>query len=336
MNVWKLLSANHLVKSEEPAPEVKEGQLKIRITKVLVNRVDAMIFNGSFKVTYPVIPGRFAVGRIAESGAEGYEKGQRVLLRTFIDEEDTGTAKKDFTIDDYEVCGQTTDGFFQDFVITRPDNVVCLPESVHDNEALLIELVALAKAALDALEVSKGDHIAVIGGDILGIILGKLLIYQQISPILIDNHTNRLQFAKECGIYYTSFADDNMVESVAEITGGRLADGAIFVTSSGTNDKSLPFKVLAKNTKAAYAGFHGYEFSVDLDVALRKQISIFGVTNGEEYLSTAINLLANKAIDLSSFRFIAFEASETEKTYEALSVKESENDPRTIYVAELV
>lgn len=337
MNVWKLVSANRLIREEEDIPEPKEGELKVRVTKVLVNCVDASIFNGELKVPYPVVPGRFAVGVIAgEDGPIGFEHGTRVFLHTFRPAPDTGTAKKDFTEEDYEIAGQTANGYLRDFVCLSEEELSAIPDSVGDDAALLIELVALAKATLDALDIRKGQHIAVIGGDMLGIILCQLLMYQQASPILIDNHTNRLEFAKQCGIYYTLFADDNLVENVAQLTGGRFAEGAIYVTSSGTQDKSLPFKVCAPHTSVAYSGFHGKDLTVNLDLALKKQIAIYGITNGADYIPAAINLLANKAIDLSLFERRAFKADACDAVFAEMGNNPGDRDIRVLNIAELV
>lgn len=97
MNVWTLGAPNRLVKETQQNPEPGEGELKVRITKVLVNGLDAMIHDGSIRVTYPLIPGRFAVGRVvSENGPIGLQKGTRVLMHTFRPCKDTGTQKKTF------------------------------------------------------------------------------------------------------------------------------------------------------------------------------------------------------------------------------------------------
>ena len=68
MNVWRLTAANTMKKEEtEPVPE--EGRRRIRITKIFVNRSDALLFSGAKKIRYPRIPGRFAVGLIADEGS---------------------------------------------------------------------------------------------------------------------------------------------------------------------------------------------------------------------------------------------------------------------------
>ena len=42
--------------------------------------------------------------------------------------------------------------------------------------------------------------------------------------------------------------------------------------------------------------------SLDLTAAFRKHTTIHCVSNGHDYLPTAVNLMANKAVDLSFFR----------------------------------
>ena len=302
MNVWKLIAAGNLMREDAPIPAPEEGKLKIRITNVLIDTVGAEILGGEIKVNYPLIPGRFAVGIVAEENDNPeFPKGTRVMLHTFLPAPDTGTQKKNFSEGDYITRGATAAGYLRDFVYISPDEMTALPDSVNDESALLIELVALAKATVDALGAQKGQHIAVVGGNMLGLIICQLLIYQQASPILIDTHQNRLDFARANGVYYTVFADETLMDNVGELTGGRLCDGAIFVVSANMNDKTLPFKVCARNASAVFCGFYSRGLSVNLDLALKKRLTVYGITDGEEYVPTAINLIANKAADTSIF-----------------------------------
>ncbi len=335
MNAWKLTNPNRLDKATEEIPAPAEGEVKVRVTQVLFSNVDAALYSGALKAPYPLVPGRFAVGRIS-SGEEllGAKKNDRVLLHTFLPERDTGVAKKDFSADEYGICGQTVNGYLRDFVCLDAESVSLLPEAVKDECALLTELVALAKQTIDVLDVQKGQHIAVFGGDTLGVVLCQLLIYQQAAPILIDNRTDRLNFAKKCGIYYTSPADDTLVDNVAKITGGRLADGAIFVTSAGPQNTALPFKVSARNTNTVYSGFFGRDITVDLNVALKKGISVHGVTGGTDCIPAAINLIATKALDFSLFEFHRFDVNSVAEVLSSLSTNDA--DSRVLHIAELI
>ncbi len=336
MNQWILTAPEKLVREEATVPTPEEGEVRVRVTDVLLNSVDGFVYSGILKPVYPLVPGRFAIGRVSGENGGQFKKGDRVLLHTFAQEEKLTTAKVDFSADATPVRGQSIAGFMRDFICLSEADLCAIPDSVSDETALLSELVAIAKATVDALDVHKGMHVAVIGGDTLGLIICRLLIYQQASPILIDNHTNRIEFAKRYGIYYTSPADDTLMDNVARITGGRLADGAIFVTSTGPKDKSLPFKVSARGTSTVFCGFHGQDVTVNFDLALKKQITVYGVSDGSEYLSTAFNLISNKAIDFSPFTFVKHTPDETEQTFATIAKSADDRDISEFHVIQLI
>ncbi len=299
MNVWKLTAAGRLeqITAEGLAPV--EGKIKVRVTKVLVNSVDADLFSGAIKAKYPLVPGRFAIGIVAEEGAHLlFPKGTRVLLHSFCPQEDTGVQKRDFEEDEIEICGQTTDGFLSDFVYVSPNDMTPLPDAVNDESSLLLHHVALAQATHEALGAQKGCHVAVIGANLFGIVICRLLIYRQIVPILIDEDPARLEFARSCGVYYTLEAGGSLLDDVAQITGGRLVSGAVYVTSAKGNDPALCFRVCAHSANVVISGMNPGGLTLDLSDALRKQLSVHCVWHCTDYAETAINLAANHAVSV--------------------------------------
>lgn len=296
--------------SKAPAAEHKDPTeselLRVRITKVFMSGVDAALYHGSLKVKYPIVPGRFAVGFIADENQNPlFPKGTRVLLHTFRARPYTGTEKIDFSEDEYAVCGQTQDGFLRDFALVAPADMTPIPDVLNDERALIAHYVALGRSAIERLNVKKGQHIAVIGANVMGILICQLLIYQQVSPILIDADPARLGFARTCGIYYTLPADDSLLDGVANITGGRLASGAIFVIGAPGNNHKAPFRVSAPKTNTVYCGFVPDNAAFSLDEALKKQLSIHFVQKVTE-LERALNLIITHAVDTEGFsaRFI--------------------------------
>lgn len=316
MKVWKLTATNTLTSQEAPAPEPAEGLRKIRVTKVLITNTDSLIYGGTLKTSYPLIPGRCAVGLIAdEGGSDGYQKGTRVLLHTYLPVRDTGTEKKDFGEDDYTVCGQTADGYLQDFVMRREDEITPIPDSVSDDRALLLENVALAKAIVDAINIQKGQHIAVVGGDILGLIICQLLIYRQASPIFIDTVQERLDFARSAGIYYSLLEDEELMNGVGTLTGGRLADSSIYITTVGSEDTTLPLRVCARGGKVAFCGFAGEGIEIPFEEMLKKHLTLYGIMGNPDNIPSAINLLVNEAIDLSFVNVVSFPAERAAEAF---------------------
>jgi threonine dehydrogenase-like Zn-dependent dehydrogenase len=311
MNIWKTTAPRSLVREECEETET-EGKLRVRVTKVLVCDMDVKLFSGDAKLAYPRVPGRFAVGMIAgESENPLFPKGRRVVLHTFLPAPDPGTGKADFSRCDYDVRGITCDGFLRDVIYLSPDEMTPLPDSVNDEQALLLHHAALAKASAERLNAQKGQHVAVVGANLLGIFICQLLIYQQAAPILIDSDASRLDFAHGCGIYYTALANETLLDNVASLTGGRMASGAVYSLDSG-NDVSAAFGVCARRTNVVMSGLAPNSVKIDVDAVLQKQIILQAVCDCSDYLETAINLTAQKAFSSEYFRAEIFRAVNAE------------------------
>ncbi len=311
MNIWKTTAPRSLVREECEETET-EGKLRVRVTKVLVCDMDVKLFSGDAKLAYPRVPGRFAVGMIAgESENPLFPKGRRVVLHTFLPAPDPGTGKADFSRCDYDVGGITCDGFLRDVIYLSPDEMTPLPDSVNDEQALLLHHAALAKASAERLNAQKGQHVAVVGANLLGIFICQLLIYQQAAPILIDSDASRLDFAHGCGIYYTALANETLLDNVASLTGGRMASGAVYSLDSG-NDVSAAFGVCARRTNVVMSGLAPNSVKIDVDAVLQKQIILQAVCDCSDYLETAINLTAQKAFSSEYFRAEIFRAVNAE------------------------
>ena len=312
MNVWRLTAANAMSKeTADPVPE--EGKRKIRITKVFINRSDALLFSGAKKMRYPRIPGRFAVGLIADEGSAHFPKGARVLVHTAFPAPTDGVEKRDYTEDDILLRGYTADGFLRDFIWVTEDELSLLPESVNDDKALLIQHIALANAAVEKLGIQRGEHVAVIGGSMLGVFICRLLIYRQISPILIDSDRRRIEFAKSCGIYYTAPEDENLLERVGTITGGRLTDNAVCIMTGNMETHCKTAVAVCKPGRGvAFCGQIGHSLPIDLNAILKKRLTLSGVSVGTEHIPAAINLVANGAIDLGVYHMNVRSAFEAE------------------------
>lgn len=300
MNVWRLTAANQLSRIEEKVPESVPGKMKVRITKVLVGATDAALYSGEAKSRYPLTLGRFAIGIVAEdSPSPLFLKGSRVLLHTFLPAPYSGTEKKDFTEDEMLVCGYSRDGYLRDFVFRGAEEMTPLSDNITDAEALLAHYVAFAKAAVDKLNPEVGDHVAVIGANLLGNLISQLLIYQQAVPVLIDNKKERLETAKRCGVDYTVLCDESVVDNLAQITGGRLASGAIVVSKDMESELS-PFTLCAKNSRVIFSHLHGLSINVNLEQAIKKQLTVCGISDVTGYMEAALNLIAGRAVNLSS------------------------------------
>jgi len=294
MKVWQLAYPHNIQHVTAPDLKLTSDKVKVKVTKALLSESDVGVYSGTIKVRAPFVPGRFAIGQVTEANEDSFvKKGERVYL--------AGVTEDECAPDGLRIAGETVDGFYRDFVLAGIDDVYSLPASVTDEAAFLIDAIALAEHIVDELHVDVGQHVLVLGGGLYGNILCQILIYHRAVPILADNNAERLARAKKCGIYYTFPNDDTLKSKVLEITGGKLADAAVYLAFANRCEPSILFPLVKRDAYVAFCSLTGKSLPVNLEYALKNNVTIKGITESREFVSTAINLLANKAVNFSEF-----------------------------------
>ena len=296
MKVWQLAYPHNLQHVNAPDLKLTNDTVKVKVTKALVSESDVSVYSGAIKVTAPFIPGRFAIGQITEAGEDSFlKKGERVYL--------AGITEDECAPDGLRIAGETASGFYRDFVLAGVDDVYSLPASVTDEAAFLIDAIALAEHLVDEMNIGVGQHVLVLGGGLYGNILCQILIYHRAVPILADNNAERLARAKKSGIYYTFPNDDTLKENVLKVTGGKLADAAVYLAFANRCEPSVLFPLVKRDSYVSFCSLTGKNLPVNLEYAMKNNITIKGITESRAFVSTAINLLANKAVNFSEFTF---------------------------------
>jgi NADPH:quinone reductase-like Zn-dependent oxidoreductase len=303
MKVWQLAYPHNLQHVTAPDLKLTSEKVKVKITKALLTEADVAVYTGAIKVKAPFIPGRFAIGQVTEANDDSFiRKGERVYL--------AGVTEDECAPDGLRVAGETADGFYRDFVLAGVDDVYPLPASVSDEAAFLIDAIALSERIVDEMHVEAGQHILVLGGGLYGNILCQILIYHRAVPILADNNAERLARAKKSGIYYTFPNDDTLKENVLSVTGGKLADGAVYLALSNRCEPSVMFPLVKRDAYVSFCALTGKSLHVNLEYAMKNNVTIKGITESREYVSTAINLLANKVVSFTEFPFRSYREEE--------------------------
>ena len=299
MKAWQLAYPRNLQHVTSPDLKLSSDKVKVKITKALLTESDVNVYTGAIKVRAPFIPGRFAIGQVTEANADSFiRKGERVYL--------AGVTEDECAPDGLRIAGETTDGFYRDFVLAGVDDVYPLPASVSDEAAFLIDAIALAEHVVDEMHVDVGQHILVLGGNLYANVLCQILIYHRAVPILADNNAERLARAKKSGIYYTFPNDETLKKNVANVTGGKLADGAVYLAYTNRAEPSVLFSLVKRDSYVAFCAPTCKSIPLNLEYALKNNVTIKGITESREFVSTAINLLANKAVNYSEFPYLSY------------------------------
>lgn len=297
MKIWQLLTPKNLVHADCDLPSTKEGYAKVKITRALLSEADVAVYLGTAHVKTPVIPGRYAIGQVVETGFNScFTKGDRVYLADTVENEEAESG--------IDIAGESRDGFYRDFAFVNDSEAYALPPSVSDEAAFLIDAVATAEKIIDETGVDMGQYVLVVGGGLYANILCQTLVYHGIVPVLADNNAARLELAKKCGIYYTFPYDDALHDTLVKITGGRLADAAVYFAFSDKSEPSRIFSLVSRRATAIFCARTEKSVMVNLSAAIKNDVMVKSVGDNREYISSAINVLANKAVSYSEFTFL--------------------------------
>ncbi len=278
---------------------------KVIITKAMLLREDFHSYLGDERTLYPIIPARIGIGKISavsEDSVSGFERGVRVFPHP---ETPCGKCFECFqghkeNCSSFNIASKNADGFLRDFAVLSNEDISLLPPSVNDYSALFIDHVAVCDKVIDKLQLNKGEYVIIVGGDILGIFLAQVIMYYQGIPILVDNNEKNIQLATRAGVYYTLFADNKLEKNVSELTGARMSKKVVYMTGSNLNT-DIALKLAGEYATVCLAGFGTPSLKVNFNIALIKQLNFICVTNGYGNIDSAINLLANGAVDPNLF-----------------------------------
>ncbi|MBQ5926663.1 MAG: hypothetical protein IIX01_01915 [Clostridia bacterium] len=299
MKIWQLNAPNKLEHTVAPDLKTENGKAKVKIVKAALSPADVAVYSGELPAKYPVTLGRFAVGQVTEVSGDCYmKKGDRIYFADVTEDEESP--------DGIQTAGLSCDGYFRDFAIADESNSYVLPSSVSDEAAFFIDAVALAERIIDEANISVGQHVLVVGGGLYSNIFCQILIYHRAVPILADNNLERLDRAKKSGIYYTFHNDDTLKKNILKVTGGKLAEAAVYFSFANKSEPSSIFSLVARNSIVCFASMLQEPLVVNMENALKNNLTVKGITECREFVSTAINILANKAVNYSEFSYENF------------------------------
>ena len=85
------------------------------------------------------------------------------------------------------------------------------------------------------------------------------------------------------------------------VTGGKFADAAVYLAFANRCEPSVIFPLVKRDAHVAFCSQMSKNLHVNLEHALKNNVTIKGITESREFVSSAINLLANKAVAFAEF-----------------------------------
>src|ERR1700688_1363296 len=241
------LTAKEFVKYEDVAdPKINQpSDVIVRIGGAGVCRTDLHVVEGIWRskvdVNLPYIMGHENAGWVEEvgKGVEGVKVGDAVICHPLVTSGHCLACRRgdDMHAEGSSFPGINANGGYAEYLLTGERTLIKLPKTLAPKDVAPYTdagLTAYRAAKKASRHLLPGEYVAVIGAGGLGHIgIQVLAALCAAEIIVIDRADESLDLAKECGAHHVVKADDNEVEAVLALTGGRGAASLIDLVGGG-------------------------------------------------------------------------------------------------------
>ena len=260
---------------EAPDPELRPGEVLIRLRASALNHLDVWIRKGLPSVPKPRILGADGAGVVEAlgEGVSGFERGQPVVINPGIEAGDGRV----------HVIGEHGDGTNAELIAVPATNVYPLPDGLSFEDAAAFPLVfeTAYRMLVTRAGLREGEWVLIwgIGG---GVATAALAIAKALGAraLVTSSSDAKLARARELGADDTvNHATGDVRTAVREATGGRGADVVVEHVGEATWRTSLD--VAAVEGRIAVCGAtSGSNPPAALHRIWWKQLAIFGSSMG--------------------------------------------------------
>jgi len=214
---------------EVPLPEMKPGDILIKVDYVGVCGTDIEVFEGTLGyyrdniASYPIVPGHEFSGTIAKIGSnnkfqERFKLGQRVVGECILFRGENSERR--------EVGVINYNGAYSKFIVMPGDFIHKIPDDLDSKTAALAEPLAVVLRALRrvANRMPPMSSIAVVGAGPIGNLCSQILYLKGYKVSVFDKNQERLKLLRDKSIsVFTSLKNLEKFDVIIEVTGSEDA-----------------------------------------------------------------------------------------------------------------
>ncbi len=204
--------------------------------------------------------------------------------------------------------GIDRNGFFVESIAISPKYLIPVPDNVTDEEAGIMEPVALAVHVMDLLKPNIGDWATIIGQGPIGLLMTQVARLKGCRVIAVDMEDYRLGCAKRYGAEVCINAqNEDVVKRVQEIT---VRGSDVVVEAAGKTKTVEQTPYLVRNAgKVCLVG----EFRGRMNFGEADEACFFTTYLSSVEYPMAVELVAKKLVDVKSLITHRFGLAEFEK-----------------------
>lgn len=209
--------------------------------------------------------------------------------------------------------GLTRDGFFAESKAMLPRSLISVPSSVSDEEAAVVEPVALALRVVNSLQPNLGDWVTIVGQGAIGLLMTQVALMKGCRVIAVDIEDYRLKLSEKFGAdVVVNAKKQDVIKTVRKQT-NRGSDFVIEAAGTKQTVEQTPFLVRKAGKVALIGESKGYLNLEDADEA-----SFFTMYISPVEYPAAVELIACKKVDVKGLITHRFKLDEFEKALQTL------------------
>jgi L-iditol 2-dehydrogenase len=293
-----------------PIPAISDTEVLIKTRTIGICHSDYELLAGRYiiPISYPVTPGHEWCGEIVDVGktVKNFKKGDRVVGECVVR-----------TPERLHHFGFSMNGADREYFNVNPDWLHKLPDGVDDNRGALIEPFTCGfYAVLRSGGTNASETVVVSGGGTIGLVTAAAAIGMGARVIVVDPIQRRRDIALKLGAAEVVDANDNPVERIKELTGGK---GAELVVEASGHDASVAnvFEYAQENGRVSMVGLNiGRKITSTLGLLQLKNLTVRGCIGSPGVWPAAIRFLERTGIDLSPIQTHHFSLLDAKKAFE--------------------
>ncbi|MGN1192661.1 MAG: zinc-binding alcohol dehydrogenase family protein [Dorea sp.] len=305
MKAIQILEPNHLEVIDVEKPVIDEkNNILVKMTAAGICGSDIGIYHGTnAAATYPRIIGHEMVGIIEETGAnvKDLKVGDRVIINQVTSCGECYPCKKGRgnVCDKLKVRGVHIDGGYREYIAVPESDCYLLPDSLTDEDAVMIEPTTIAIQACTRAELEKEDMLLIYGAGALGSTILKIASTMCDHIIVADIMDDKLAEAKQAGAKYTinSMTEDFQAK-VLEYTHGRGA--TVSIDSACVKNSLLTLLQATGNAgRVITMGFSTAPTEINQFLITSKELDVRGSRLQNKMFGKAISMISEGTLNLA-------------------------------------
>lgn len=321
-----------------PVPSPAADEVLIQVVACGICGSDVHGFDGSTgRRIPPLVMGHEAAGIIVAMGSavHAFAIGERVTFDSTISCGNCRFCKQGAVnlCDRREVLGVSCgdyrrNGAFAEYVAVPAHIVYRLPDSLSFADAAMVEAVSVALHAVGLTAPEAGSTALVVGAGMIGLLILQALRVTGCSNIFVtDIDAGRLELAKKLGATETieavaATASDEVAEQVRGLTRGHGVDAVLEAVGTAATVRTA-IASARKNATVTLVGNLAPEVPLPLQVVVTRQLRLQGSCASAGEYPQAIELMANKQINVAPMLSAIAPLTEGASWFERLYAREA-------------